>query len=74
MNCAGCNKEIGVGDKYIEDTASGFMGEEADPGVDEIISEILGGVGGRVFYCEDCTAPGGDYLFETFYGEEEENE
>ena len=72
MNCAGCDKELEVGDRYIEDTASGFMGQEGSSDVDEIISELLGGVGGRVFFCEDCTEPGGDYLFETFYGEEGE--
>lgn len=65
--CAGCNKELEVGDLYIEDTPSGFMKDDSDNVIDEIIVDILGGSNGKIYYCEDCTESGGDYLFNTFY-------
>lgn len=72
MNCAGCHREIEVGDRYIEDTASGFTNGDASPEVDGLIAEIMGGRDGKVFFCDDCTVEGGDYLFETFYGDEDD--
>lgn len=72
MRCAGCNRELEVGDLYIQDTPSGFMGESSEH--DDLIAEILGGVGGKVFFCEDCCGPGGDYFFDTVYGDEDEDE
>jgi hypothetical protein len=59
-----------VGDRYIQDTSSGFTKQASDPEIDSLIAEILGGSGDRVFFCEDCTQEGGDYLFETVYGDE----
>lgn len=70
MTCAGCRREIEIGDQYIEDTASGFTDAEAAPEIDGLISEIMGGAGGKVFFCEDCTEPGDKYLFETYYRDE----
>ena len=73
MKCAGCQRELEVGDRYIKDAASGFMasmGDAGSPDFDCLIAEVLGGSGGEIFFCEDCTEPGGDYLFETVYGDE----
>jgi hypothetical protein len=70
MRCFDCKREIEVGDRYIEDTASGFIGQETTPEVDGLIADIFGGAGGKVVFCEDCTQVGGDYMFETNYGEE----
>lgn len=35
MKCVGCNRDLEVGDQYIEDTASGFIHGEANPAVDD---------------------------------------
>lgn len=72
MNCAGCRKALEVGDHYIEDTVSGFLRQDGDPDLDDIMADFLGGRGGRIVYCEDCTQDGGDYLFETVYGDEDD--
>lgn len=69
MKCSGCRRELEVGDQYIEDTASGFMGHEAD-GLDDVMAQLLGGTGGKIIYCKDCTQEGGDYMFSTVYGDE----
>lgn len=45
-------------------------GRTGDSALDDIIAPLLGGAGTKIVYCEDCTEPGGDYLFETFYGDE----
>lgn len=71
ISCAGCNREIEVGDRYILDTPAGFMKKEPDPMVDGIIAELFGATDGKVRFCEDCTEPGGNYHFETYYGDEE---
>jgi hypothetical protein len=70
MRCFECKREIEIGDHYIEDSASGFAGREADPEIDGLIADIFGGAGGKVVFCEDCTQEGGDYKLETFYGDE----
>jgi hypothetical protein len=70
MNCAGCRRELEVGDHYIKDSASGFTGADPNPTIDGLIAEIMGGAEGEVVFCEDCTEEGGDYLFDTFYGDE----
>jgi hypothetical protein len=76
MNCAGCRREIEVGDRYIVDSPSGFMASmgsaDRDSGLDGLVADLLGGSGGKVFYCTDCTEPGGDYMFETCYGDEDD--
>lgn len=70
MRCAGCNRELEIGDRYITDTSSGFTKSAEDPAADEIVAMILGGFAGKIVFCEDCTEPGGDYLYETVYGDE----
>jgi hypothetical protein len=74
MNCAGCRRELDVGDQYIEDTASGFLGRP-DNGMDDLMAEILGsGKGDKIIYCEDCTeqVDDGRWKLHTVYGDEEE--
>ncbi len=70
LRCAGCNRELQVGDRYIEDSASGFMKKDDGPELDDLMALVLGGSGGKIRYCEDCTQDGGDYFFETVYGDE----
>lgn len=72
MICAGCQRELQVGDRYIEDTASGFLKTdgEGEAVTDYLIGMVLGGGESKLRYCEACTQPGGDYMFETFYGED----
>lgn len=36
--------------------------------MDGLMAMVLGGSGGKIIYCGDCTKPGGDYLWETYYG------
>lgn len=67
MKCAGCNKKLEIGDLYIVDTPSGFMKKESNEDTDDLITMILGGSDGKIYYCKDCTEPGGNYLFETVY-------
>jgi len=70
MICAGCNRKLEVGDLYIEDSVSGFLKTEENPIVDDIVASIFPGSGGnKIVMCEDCTQPGGDYMFETVYDE-----
>lgn len=71
IRCVGCNREIEVGDRFIFDTTAGFLKTDANPEVDDIIAGIFGASDGKVRFCEDCTEPGGDYFFETYYGDEE---
>lgn len=75
MICGDCGRQLEVGDQYIEDTASGFAKLPADPLIDGLIADIFGGdatlsggAGGKIIFCEDCTEPGGDYRFNTYYG------
>ena len=67
MRCAGCNAEIRTGDHYIEDTASGFMGNHADPEIDDLLAGVMSG-GKKIVFCENCTEAGGRYKLKTFYG------
>jgi hypothetical protein len=70
MKCAGCRRDLEVGDHYIEATASEFMGR-ADDGLNGLMADILGsGNGDKLVYCEDCTQDGGQWRMETFYGDE----
>ena len=55
--CATCGHEFRVGDRYIEDTSSGFVGEGADPAVDDLMADLFGGSDGKVLLCENCTEP-----------------
>jgi hypothetical protein len=70
VRCCGCQRRLGVGDRYIEDAASGFLKQEGDAGIDSLIAELMGGRAGKVVVCEDCTREGGDYVFETVYEDE----
>jgi hypothetical protein len=72
MKCFGCQHELEVGDRYIEDTASGFIGQEANDGIDGLIADLFGGHGGKVIFCAECTQAGGDYKFETVWGDEDD--
>jgi len=73
--CGGCRRELEVGDRYIEDSPAGYLGNDVSPEIDGLVADILSGdatlsgrSGGKVVYCEDCTEPGGHYTFQT-YGE-----
>lgn len=69
MKCAGCMEQIAVGDRFIKARPSEFMGTE-DAGLDGLMSDLLGGRGGEVAYCEDCTQEGGRFKLETYYGDD----
>jgi hypothetical protein len=70
VTCAGCQRELEVGDNYIEAAASEYLDIE-DTGVDGLMAEILGGTSsGKIIYCEDCTQAGGKFRFSTYYGDE----
>lgn len=72
MRCGGCNRELEVGDRFIKATPAEFMGRKPSS-VDGLVAEMLGGVGGQMAYCEDCTQEGGDFMLETFYGDEDDS-
>ena len=73
MKCFGCKQEIEVGDRYIEDTSSGFSGQEANPEIDDLVAELFSGRDdGKIVFCSDCTQEGGDYISQTYYGEDDE--
>jgi hypothetical protein len=69
--CAGCNRPFEVGDRYIVDTSSGFLGKDGNPEVDDIMAGIFGGSDSKLWLCEDCTEPGEGWLTETYYEEDE---
>lgn len=73
MICNGCQRTIEVGDQFIEDSASGFVasgGESTSGQHDALVAELLGSKDGKIRYCSDCTQDGGDYMFETNYGDD----
>jgi hypothetical protein len=53
--CVTCGHEFKPGDRYIEDTSSGFVGADADPSVDDLMADLFGGQDGKVLMCEGCT-------------------
>jgi hypothetical protein len=69
VKCFGCQREIEIGDRYIEDSASGFLGKPQGGEADGILADIFGDKDGKVVFCEDCTVPGGEYMAETYWGE-----
>jgi hypothetical protein len=74
VRCAGCSRELEVGDQYIEGTAGEFLGQDVDEGVESLLASVLGsGRGDKIVYCEDCTQKGGDFLLNTVYGDEDED-
>lgn len=77
MICAGCRNEIEIGDQYIEGVASDYVHQEVSPEVAGLLADIVGGnaaldgsTGGKIVYCEDCTATGGDFRLQTYYGDD----
>ena len=77
MRCAGCKRELEIGDQYIKGAAGDYVGQEVDPMVGGLLADILSGngaldgsTGGTIIYCEDCTTTGGDFLLNTYYGDE----
>jgi hypothetical protein len=65
-------EQIARGDRFIRARPSEFMGTE-DVGMDGLMADLLGGVGGEVAYCEDCTQEGGQWKLETCYGDEDDD-
>lgn len=55
--CVTCGHVFEEGDRYIEDTSSGFVGAHADPSVDDLMADLFGGIAGKVLMCEGCTEP-----------------
>lgn len=53
--CVACGHRFEDGDRYIEDTSSGFVGAGADPDVDDLMADLFGGRDGKVLMCEGCT-------------------
>lgn len=75
IRCAGCRRELEVGDQYIKFTASEFFEREGmgtREGIDGLFAEILGSNhGDNLVYCEDCTQSGDDgWMLDTVYGDE----
>ena len=70
MICAGCQRELEPGDQYIAGQASEYVGKPESAEIDDLMAEILGD-GKRIIYCEDCTEPGGDFKFATYYGDDD---
>lgn len=53
MKCGGCLRRLEVGDRYIEGTASEYMGD-TDQGLDGLLAELMGsGHGDKIVFCED---------------------
>lgn len=73
MKCAGCHHELGIGDAYIEGTASEYLGQDVDPQVGDLMAEILSGsrTGAKIVYCEDCTEEGGRFRLRSYYGDDD---
>lgn len=81
MICAGCRRELEIGDQYIQGTAGDYLHQDVDPEIGSLLADILGGNGAldgaansKIIYCEDCTEPGGDFRFSTYYGDEDDEE
>jgi hypothetical protein len=76
MKCAGCRRELEVGDQYIQFTASEWAERNnLTPlaGMDDLMADLMGsGHGENIVYCEDCTQKAdGGWLFDTVYGDED---
>jgi hypothetical protein len=72
MKCAGCFQEIEIGDRYIEDTPSGFVGGDYSA-ADKLTAMVLGSSDNKVRFCEDCSEPGGDHMLKTHYEETDDD-
>lgn len=72
MTCAGCQRDLEVGDQYIVGTASEYLRQDVSSEVGGLLAEILGGrPDSKIVYCEDCTQAGGDFMLSTYYGDED---
>jgi hypothetical protein len=72
MRCGGCNRALEPGDRYIEAAASRYLGVEIEPEVDALMGGLLSGRPGSVVYCESCTQEGGDFVLQTYDGDDED--
>ena len=72
MICTECKKELEIGDKYIKCLPHEVANMEINPEIDNLILDLFGGHEGHLIYCEDCTILGGQFLFDTIYGDEDE--
>jgi hypothetical protein len=75
MRCAGCRRELDVGDQYIQFGANEyFERNNMTPleGMDDIFAELMGSNhGDKLVYCEDCTEKTDDgWKLDTVYGDE----
>jgi hypothetical protein len=74
--CGGCQRHLQPGDRYIEDTPSGYIGKESSPDTNALLVDLmthndgLDGTSDRLVFCEGCTSPGGRYEFKTYGGED----
>lgn len=75
MNCAGCNRELEVGDRYIKFTMDEWGARQglAPLGMDDLFAGVLGSnAGDKIVYCDDCTKDSDDgWPRQTVYGDEE---
>lgn len=76
MNCAGCKRELQVGDRFIRFTASEWAvhsGQKPLDGLDDIFASVFGSNDGdNLVYCEGCTVHTDDgWRSETYYGDDE---
>jgi hypothetical protein len=75
MKCAGCHREMDVGDQFIQFTASEWAereGLEPLPELDDVMALCMGSTNGaKLAYCEGCTQKADDgWLLDTVYGDE----
>jgi hypothetical protein len=75
MNCAGCRRELDVGDQYIQFTASEWAERNnlmPLAGMDDLMADLMdSGYGENIVFCEDCTQETGNgWFLDTVYGEE----
>ncbi len=77
MICGGCQRELVAGDRYIEDTPSGYIGKDTDPNIDALLVDLmthndrLDGTSDHLIFCEGCTdkTREGRYHFQTYGGD-----
>lgn len=70
MKCAGCSRELQVGEPVLVGTAGAFLGRPTEESTDELMALIFGAKDGKLRFCEECTEPGGEFRFETYWGED----
>jgi hypothetical protein len=75
VNCAGCQRELEVGDRYIKFTASEWAEREGMKpldGLDDVFADLMGsGFGKDIVFCDDCTESTDEgWMQDTVYGDE----